>query len=291
MSALSYIFAVIICLVAFVSSPALSEEITPIKHKPTIVALAPHIVEMLYSIGAGEQIIGASEYSDFPEQAKAIPRVNNYAKVQLERVIELQPDLIIAWQSGSPSDDIARLQQLGFTIVYSEPKTFEDIAKEIRLFGKLTGHTQQAKTRSDEFLSKLALIKATYQSSEPITVFYESWSRPLTTIANASWPQQHLNLCKANNPFAQNASPYPQVNIEQILQWPPMLIIQPKSAHSKNKEVFNWQDWPNIAAVKHQQLIQPNADALHRMTLRSLDELDRLCLSIEQTRKFYRHHK
>ena len=253
--------------------------------KPTIIALAPHIVEMLYDIGAGEQIIGTTEFADYPEQAKLIPRIGNYAKLQIERVIELQPDIIMAWRSGNPSDDLNRLENLGFTVVYSEPKTFEDIASEIRLFGKLSGHQQQAQQLSDKFITELASLKKTYQNKTAITVFYELWSRPLTTIAKGSWPQQHLNICQAKNPFEQVATPYPQVNIEQVLQTPIELIIQPMSINQKDREGFNWQDWPVIPAVKNQQIIQPDADALHRMTPRSLEELSKLCQAIDGTRQ------
>lgn len=252
--------------------------------KPTIIALSPHIVEMLYDIGAGDQIIGTTGFSDYPEQAKSIPRIGNYAKIQIERVVELQPDLIIAWRSGNPSDDLARLEKLGFTIVYSEPKTFEDIASEIAYFGELSGHHIQAKKLSNQFLTDLAKLKKTYKNKKAITVFYELWSRPLTTIAKGSWPQQHLNICQANNPFYNVATPYPQVNIEQVLQNPVNLIIQPMSENQTAKEGFNWQDWPVIPAVKGGRIIQPDADALHRMTLRSLVELEKLCEAIDLNR-------
>ncbi len=255
------------------------------QQKPTIIALAPHIVEMLYDIGAGGQIIGTTDFADYPEQAKAIPRIGNYAKLQIERVIELQPDFILAWQSGNPSDDLERLKQLGFNIVYSEPKTFEDIAKEIRLFGKLSGHQKQAEKLSKQFLTELTSLKKAYQNKESITVFYELWSRPLTTVAKGSWPQQHLNICQATNPFEQVSTPYPQVNIEKILLTPIDLIIQPMSINQTAKEGFNWQDWPVIPAVKNNRIIQPDADALHRMTLRSLDELSKLCFEIDQVRQ------
>lgn len=253
--------------------------------KPSIIALAPHIVEMLYDIGAGKQIIGTTDFADYPEQAKSIPRIGNYAKLQIERVIELQPDLIIAWRSGNPSDDLNRLAQLGFNIVYSEPKTFEDIASEIRHFGKLSGHYAQAQQLSKQFLTELANLKAKYQNKTAITVFYELWSRPLTTIAKGSWPQQHLNICQAHNPFKQVSTPYPQINIEQVLQTPVDLIIQPMSVNQTAKEGFNWQDWPVIPAVKNNQIIQPDADALHRMTPRSLEELSKLCNEIEHARQ------
>ena len=253
--------------------------------KPRIIALAPHIVEILYDIGAGDQIIGTTDFADYPEQAKLIPRIGNHAKLQIERVIELQPDLIIAWRSGNPSDDLNRLSQLGFTIVYSEPKTFDDIANEILQFGQLSGHYQQAKELSKTMLSTLAQLKKSYQNKVKITVFYELWSRPLTTIAKGSWPQQHLNICQANNPFEQVATPYPQINIEQVLQTPVDLIIQPMSINHMAKEGFNWQDWPIIPAVTKGQIIQPNSDALHRMTPRSLKELTKLCLAIDHARQ------
>ena len=261
------------------------------KKSPTIIALAPHIVEMLYDVGAGEQIIGTTDFADYPEQAKKIPRIGNYVRLQLERVIELQPDLIIAWKSGNPSDDLARLKQLGFTIVYSQPNTFSDIASELRHFAKLSGHTKQGEIVAQQFEQALDKIITSYQHKEKISGFYELWSRPLTIIAKGSWPQQFLTICQVHNPFEQAATPYPQVNIEQLLQKDVALIIQPLSVNQKDREAFNWQDWPIIPAVKNQQIIQPDADALHRMTGRSLAALKDLCQAIDQTRVLLSHKK
>ena len=254
-------------------------------YKPSIIALAPHIVEMLYDIGAGEQIIGTTAFADYPEQAKNIPRIGNYVRLQLERVIKLQPDLIIAWKNGNPSDDLARLEQLGFTIVYSQPNKFKDIATEMRHFAQLTGHKQQGEKRALKFEKDLVKIKSTYANKTEITGFYELWSRPLTTVAQNSWPQQFLNVCQVKNPFKQANSPYPQISIEQLLSENVALIIQPLSVNQKEREGFNWQDWPIIPAVKNKQIIQPDADAMHRMTGRSLEELDKLCLAIDHARQ------
>lgn len=255
--------------------------------KPKIIALAPHIVEMLFDIGAGEQIIAAVEHSDYPQSAKSIPRIGNSLRIQLERVIELDPDLIIAWKSGNPSDDLARLKQLGFNIVYSQPNTFEDVAKEIRLFGKLSGHAASANTVADTFLEDLSRIKQTYQGSQPITGFYEVWSSPITTIAKNSWPQQFLDVCQIENPFYQAKSAYPQVNIEQILQTNVQVIIQPLSPNQMDKKGYDWQKWSILPAVKHQQIITLNADIIHRMTTRSLQALSSLCQQAQKSRAFY----
>jgi len=256
--------------------------------KPTIIALAPHVVEMLYDVGAGEQIIGTTAFADYPKQAKKIPRIGNYVRLQLERVIELQPDLIIAWKSGNPSDDLARLEQLGFNVIYSQPNTFEDIANEVRHFAKLTGHAKQGEQVAQKFEHELAEITKIYQNKAEITGFYELWSRPLTTVAKGSWPQQFLNICKVKNPFKPVLTPYPQISIEQVLPASVQLIIQPLSVNQKDREGFNWQDWPIIPAVANKQIIQPDADAMHRMTLRSLTALKDLCATIDKTRAILR---
>lgn len=273
----------LLCSLLLISSSAYGE-LSQNKSKPTIIALAPHIVEMLFDVGAGDQIIGTTAFADYPEQAKKIPRIGNYVRLQLERVIELQPDLIIAWKSGNPSDDLARLEQLGFNIIYSQPNTFEDIANEVRHFAKITGHSEQGERVAQKFEQELAKITNIYQDKPEITGFYELWSRPLTTVAKGSWPQQFLNVCKVNNPFKQVITPYPQISIEQVLPASVQLIIQPVSVNQKEREGFNWQDWQIIPAVANKQIIQPDADAMHRMTLRSLTALKDLCVKIDQTR-------
>jgi vitamin B12 transport system substrate-binding protein len=266
-----------------ISSASVAE--TAEDQKPSIIALSPHIVEILYDIGAGDQIIGTTAFADYPEQAKDIPIIGNYLRLQIEKVIALQPDIIIAWKSGNPSDDLARLKQLGFNIIYSEPKSFEDIAKEMREFGLLTGHAKHAEKQAQSLLSELKLIKEQNQDKTPITVFYELWSRPLTTVAKGSWPQQFLNICQASNPFEEVGIPYPQVNIEKVLQAPIQLIIQPLSVNQSDRTGFNWHEWPIIPAVKNKQIIQPDADAMHRMTMRSLKALNLLCTDIDKTRE------
>ncbi len=254
--------------------------------KPSIIALSPHIVEMLYDIGAGEQIIATTAFADYPEQARDIPVIGNYLRLQIEKVITLKPDIIIAWKSGNPSVDLDRLKQLGFNIVYSQPNTFEDVAKEMREFGEITGHKIQANEKASQFLSALDVIKKKYQHKTKVIAFYELWSRPLTTVAKGSWPQQFLNVCGVDNPFKQVVTPYPQVNIEKVLQTPIQLIIQPLSSNQTDKQGFNWQDWLAIPAVKNKKIIQPDADAMHRMTARSIRELKNLCASIDETRQW-----
>ena len=267
--------------------------------KPSIVALAPHIVEMLYAIGAGDQIVGTTDYSNYPQSAKKIPRIANHARLQIERFVEIKPDLVIAWQSGNPPEDIEKLRKLGFKVVYSQPNTLMDVASELLTFGKLTGHHQQAKQVAAEYVEKLNQLRTKYQNKSKVSVFYEVWSNPLSTIAKGAWPQLHLDLCGATNPFYQGENSYPNVSIEQILKHDIQLIITPRSGDQNDTDAkeqknvtsgYDWSRWKLLKAVKHQQYARPNADLVHRMTPRVLDEISRLCEAIDQTRQFY-HNK
>lgn len=286
---LTHVFSLaIICILVIPSVKAYNSNNAVLNNtetaKPKIIALAPHIVEMLFDIGAGEQIIATTEYADYPLAAQKIPRIGSSMRIQLERVIELQPDLIIAWESGSPSDDLARLKQLGFNIVYSQPDSFAEVAQELRLFGKLSGHSEQAEQVATQFLADLADIRKKYANKKPLTGFYEVWSRPLTTIAKGSWPQQFLKICSIENPFETAETSYPQVNIEQVLQSSIDVIIQPLSKKQKGGDEYNWSQWQILPAVKHQQFIILDADIVHRMTTRSLLALNDLCQQADNIR-------
>ncbi len=260
--------------------------------KPRIIALSPHIVEMLYDIGAGEHIIATVEHANYPEQAKNIPRIGNYLGLQTERIVELQPDIIIAWQEGSASADLTRLKQLGFTIIYSDPHTFSDIATALNKLGAITGHKSKATKLANQFMAQLTHLKKNYQNKTKVAAFYQLWPTPLTTIAKGSWPQQYLDICQVKNPFYHSINSYPTVSIEQVISHPIDLIIIPSNNAKHNIEIQQklshyWQKWPQINAVKHQQFIYPNADKIHRMTLRTLTELENFCQQIDEVRNFY----
>lgn len=286
------------------SLPKASEQASPDKRKPTIIALAPHIVELLFEIGAGAQIIGTTEFADYPEAAKQIPVVGNYLGLNIETIVSLDPDLIIAWRGGNVGRDLEKLQRLGLPIVYSQPLSLPDIARDLREFGKHSHNVALAERKAQQFETALALLQKQYQSETAIKVFYEIWHRPLTTVAKQGWAHNLLSVCQLDNVFADIAHPYPQVNIEQVLARDVQLIIQPQSPEQESSKTqssntssgasqsaakpatgFHWQAWPDIPAVQQQHILRPNADKLHRMTLRTLVELTDLCAKAHQLRR------
>jgi vitamin B12 transport system substrate-binding protein len=255
--------------------------------KQRIIALAPHIVESLYAIGAGQQIIGTTAHADYPKGAEGILQVGNYARLQIEKIIQLKPDVIIAWKTGNPTDDLARLEKYQLKVIYSDPQILEDVAEELIMLGKITGREAAANTIAEQYLAKLQKIRQTYTNQSKVSVFYELWSRPLRTVANKAWPQQQIELCGASNPFADAKDDYPSIGLEQVLVTLPQVVVQPSQHSSDSPDSLNWPQWQHIPAVKHNFIFHPNADKVHRMTTRMLDEVLILCEQIDTARQFY----
>jgi vitamin B12 transport system substrate-binding protein len=253
-----------------------------------IIALAPHIVESLFEVGAGQQIIATTAHADYPEAAKDIPQIGNYARLQIEKIIQLQPDLVIAWKTGNPGDDLARLKKYHTKVVYSNPKTLADVADELIMLGQLTGREDTAKKAASQYQQKLTALKKRYSDKTPVITFYELWSRPLRTVANNAWPQQQLGLCGAHNPFVNANTDYPSVGLEQVLITLPQVIIQPSKHAADSPDSINWSQWQHIPGAKNNFIFHPDADKVHRMTSRMLDEVALMCEQIDVARQFYR---
>ena len=252
-----------------------------------IVALAPHIVESLYDIGAGNTIIATTDHSDYPDEAKQIPRVGNYARLQIERIVQLAPDIIIAWRTGNPQEDLARLKKYGMNIVYSDPTTLDSVADELVMLGEITGQTERAEAMAMAYRQRLTELRRTYATATPVTGFYELWARPLRTVANNAWLQKQLDLCGVHNPFAELKDDYPMVSLERVLASQPQVVIQPTPHSAANSDALNWAQWQHIPATANGFIFHPNADKTHRMTVRMLDEVTLLCEKIDGARKHY----
>ena len=176
-----------------------------------IVALSPHLVEQLYSIGVGDRIVGTTDHADYPDAAKNIPRVGNYAQLQVEKILALKPDLVLAWTDGNPLADVNKLRQFGLHVVDSNPLQLTDIAKELRILGQLTGAVDAAEQQALLMEQGLAELRQTYSSKPKVVVFYELWQQPLssgtkslaTAATGALWGLKPFCHCHRRLPTGQ----------------------------------------------------------------------------------------
>ncbi|CAM2935657.1 cobalamin-binding protein [Pseudoalteromonas distincta] len=270
----------------FLSVPggALAEQAEDSK-KLRIIALAPHIVENLFAIGAGDNIVGTVDYADYPAEAKNIERIGGYYGVSLEKILALKPDLVIAWKSGNQSEDLAQIERLGIKLYLSDPNTIAGVADELLTFGEFTGNVEQSQQVANAFITKLQNIKKQQQGKKIVTAFYQLWSEPMMTVGKNTWINQLIETCHVSNVFSDSTTDYPQISIENVIVTKPQIIIIPDEKSKTPQPVVNWQKWPEVPAVKNDQFISVNADLLHRFTPRMLDGLTDMCDKIDASRK------
>jgi len=250
-----------------------------------IIALSPHAVEMLFAIGAGDKIVATLEYADYPEQALKIPRIGNYAGIQIERLLELKPDLVIGWKGGNKTSDLEKIKSLGIDVVYTQPQSIQDIISDLEKFGQLTEQQEQAQSVIDNMQKRYQLIRQTYQNKSPINVFYQLWHDPLQSVGADSWIESLIHDCGGSNIYRQASTPYPMVSMESVLVKNPQVIIIPHHSGSEVEKRIYWSKWPEISAVKAENIFTINGDLLHRFTPRSLDGLELMCEKINQGRQ------
>ena len=267
-----------------VSGSALAEQDNDSK-KLRIIALAPHIVENLFAIGAGDNIVGTVDYADYPAEAQSIERIGGYYGISLEKVLALKPDLVIAWKSGNQSEDLAQIERLGIKVYLSNPTTIAGVADELLTFGEFTGNIEQSQQAANAFTQKLNGIVKSQQDKKNITGFYQLWAEPMMTVSKNTWISQLIETCHVSNVFAQSVTDYPQISIENVIVTKPQVIIIPDEKSKTPQPVVNWQKWPEVPAVKNDQFISVNADLLHRFTPRMLDGLADMCDKIDASRK------
>lgn len=250
-----------------------------------IVSMAPHLTEILFAVGAGSRVVGAVQYSDFPPEAKKLTRIGGYQQVDLEKLLGLRPDLIVAWQSGNNAGQIAQLKQLGFAVYITEPRRISDVASSMERIGALTGGGAQAARAVGEFRSRHARLEAQYARLSPVRTFYEVWNRPLMTVNGADLIGDVMKLCGAENIFAGLPAANPTISEEAVLVADPEVIVASGMDEARPEWLDEWRRWPRIQAVRAGHLYFVPPDILQRHSPRILDGAEQLCLKVDLARR------
>lgn len=249
-----------------------------------IVALAPNVVENVFSAGAGDTLVGVMQYSDYPAAAKQIPIVGGYEKINFEKIIELNPDLIIAWQSGNSHSGIQRLVELGYTVYIDQADSLQDVARSIRDIGVLTGHSEKSESVAAAYLEQLNQVQERYKNSAKVRTFYQVWNSPLQTISGNHIISDAIEICGGSNIYADEFAVAPIVNIESVLQRDPEAIIASGVSSARPQWLDQWQQWDSLRAVKQDNLFFVNGDHIQRHTVRLLKGINSMCEKLELAR-------
>ncbi|WGG49792.1 cobalamin-binding protein [Rugamonas sp. DEMB1] len=248
-----------------------------------IIALAPHVTEMLFAAGGAEHIVGVVAYSDFPEAAKKIPSVGDNRQLDMERVIAMKPDLIVVWMHSSSERQIDTLRQLNIPIFHSEPQKLDGIADSLLRLGQLMGTETAAQAAAADLRRQLAALAKQYANRPPVRMFYQVWDKPLYTLNGTHIVSDAIRLCGGENIFAKLKVTAPVVSVEAVLQEDPEAIFG--TAEKNYGGVSLWKSYTTMKAVRNDNLFTLNGELLNRAGPRMVAGTAALCEKLELARQ------
>ena len=250
-----------------------------------IVSLAPHVTENLFAAGVGEQVAGVVSYSDYPTEARRLPLVGGYDNIDVEAILALQPDLVVAWKEGNQYQQVERLMKLGLTVFVNEPKRLEDVAADIIRYGILGGREDAARLIAQEYSAGLSRLRNQYSGLEKVSVFYQVWPNPLITVTDQQIIGNVIHLCGGANIFAGLDTPTPQIGKEAVLTQNPDVIIASGMDKARPDWLDEWKQWSFLNAARLDNLFFIDPDIIQRHTPRILLGAQQMCEMLEQARK------
>lgn len=192
-------------------------------------------------------------------------------------------DLIIAWPSGNPAKDLAKLRQFGFTFYDSQATSLQDIANNIEELSQYADDPSIGQQAASDFRQALKDMKQKYSTEQPVSYFYQLSEKPIITVAKGHWPSEVFSFCGGENVFADSAASYPQVGLEQVLLANPEVIFT--SRHAIDNTTM-WQPWKaQLQALQKEQVWTLNSDWINRPTPRTLHAIEQVCELFETVRQ------
>lgn len=248
-----------------------------------IVSLSPHLTELAFAAGAGERLVGVVDYSDYPAAAAEIPRIGDAFRVDYEAISLLDPDLVLAWRSGTSRETIERLQSLGYRVVELDAGRLEDIIEQLLVIGRLAGTESAAQLAANELQDQIAALRTRNRNKLPVSVLFQISSEPLFTVTGKHVISDIIELCGGRNVFAALSGVAPSVDAEAVVAADPDIII----ASGKQGDcawMDRWRRLAKLKAVQRGQLYTIDRDLISRSGPRIIDGAVEICASLDKAR-------
>ena len=249
----------------------------------SIVTLAPNLAELVFAAGAGERLEAVVEYSSFPAQVAALPRVGDAFRIDIERIVELRPDLVIAWKSGNPQTALQKLQQLGIKVWQIEIAGPEEIADAVENISRAAGTDAAGQAEASRLRELLTRLQHQNAGKSRLDYFYQISPRPLYTVNGQHIISRSLAVCGGHNVFAELPSLAPPISRESVIMANPQIMIAPE-VEGEPPALRSWQEWPRLQAVQTGSMLYLPADEINQATPRLLNSIELACEFFDESR-------
>ncbi len=247
-----------------------------------IVTLAPHLAELSCAAGICDRLVGVVAYTDAPPQAADLPQVGDAFSVNLEAVLRLSPDLVLAWEGGTPPATAQRLRGLGLRVEMLAVRDLDGIGEALSQIGALTG-APMADAAAADYRERLSALRARYRERARLRAFYQTETAPAFSLSRRSPIHEALLLCGADNVFADLPSLAAPVGAEAVIAARPDVVV-----HSQQEDAAAiaryWQRFPQLPPADPRRRVIVDGNTLTRQSPRMLDGIAQLCAGLDRVR-------
>ena len=252
-----------------------------------VIALSPHLAELACAAGGCDKLVGVVAWSDFPERVKQLPQVGDAFAVNVEQVVSLRPDLVLAWDGGTPRETQQRLRGLKLRVEALAIRRLDEVADGLRQVGAWLGTPGSAEVAAQRYTARLARLRAQHAADTPLRVFYQIETHPPYSVNRDSPISQVIELCGGRNVFADLPTLAAPVNREAVLARDPQVVIYTRQDDGAAIREF-WRRGPGVAATRADALYEVDGNLLDRATPRLLDGVEQLCAALSDARAKFR---
>lgn len=239
-----------------------------------VVSLAPHLTEMMFSLEVGEKVVGTARYSNYPEEAEDIPRVGDAFAINIEAIVAMRPDLILAWQTGGVNRGVNRLRGMGYPIYVNESPSLASIGETLARVGELTG-SPVVKQLSEGYARQLAELQQSFP--EPPRVFFQISDVDLYSVSDEHLIGQAVRHCGGQNVFAELPISVAQVSQEAVIHENPDYIFYTQVPRGpENPWSERWRSFPVLTG----QLVPIDPNLISRPSFRMLAGIQSICTTL-----------
>jgi len=246
-----------------------------------IVSLAPSNTEILFALGLGDKVVGVSDYCDYPEEAKEKPKIGGYSTSDVERIVALEPDLVLI-EDFHTTEILPALENLGLTVVTIDPRTLDEVLESFTLIGDITGKTEEAASLVNEMAARIKAVAdktAGLSEEERLRTFYVMWHDPLMTVGSDTRIHELIEKAGGVNVFADTEG-YPMVELEALVNTNPQVIIAGTGMGEGADLPFTFAKTEprlaNVDARLNNRVYEINTDLVGRPTPRMVEALEQL---------------
>jgi iron complex transport system substrate-binding protein len=251
-----------------------------------IVSLSPGATAMLFAAGAGAQIVGTAAFSDEPAAARAIARIGDSQGYDLERIVALRPDVIVAWGSGTNATALQRLSSTGIPVYSHHVARLADIPGALQRLGQLAGTQSIAAATSADFAARLAALRVRYATATRRSVLLQVWDQPVYTVGGTQLLSDAISYCGYRNAYADLKDAGPAVSVESVLARNPTVIIAiAPDAMQADEWLQRWRAMSALNAVRSRRLLAVVDQRFSRLGPSVVDATEALCTRLQNPGK------